>query len=133
MPINHLREIHAVDVVGTDDDHDVGPLVVEQVQRLVDRVGAPEVPVLADPLLGRHRRHVVAEERRHPPRRRDVPVEAVRLVLRQHDDLEVARVHDVGQREIDQPVDAAERHRRLGTVGGQRHQPLPLTTREHDR
>ena len=62
-----------------------------------------------------------------------MPVEAVRLVLREHDDLEVARVHDVGQGEVDQPVDAAERHRGLGAVGGQRHQPLALATGQHDR
>ena len=47
--------------------------------------------------------------------------------------LQVAGVHDVGQREVDQPVDAAERHRRLGPVGRQRHQPLALAAREDDR
>ena len=62
-----------------------------------------------------------------------MPVEAVRLVLRQHDDLEVAGVDEVGEREVDQAVDAAERHRRLGPVGGQRHQPLALAAGEHDR
>ena len=130
--VDHLREVHPVDVVGADHDDDVGPLVVHQVEALEDRVGAAEVPVLADPLLGRHRRDVVAEHRRHPPGLRDVAVEAVRLVLRQHDDLEVAGVDDVGQREVDQPVDAGERHRRLGPVGGQRHQPLALTAGEDD-
>ncbi len=131
--VDHVREVHPVDVVGAHDDDDVGPLVGEQVQRLVDRVGAAEVPALADALLRRHRRDVVAEQRRHPPRRGDVPVEAVRLVLREHDDLQEARVHDVGQGEVDQPVDAAERHRRLGPVGGEWHQPLALTASEHDR
>ena len=57
----------------------------------------------------------------------------MRLVLRQHDDLEVAGVDDVGQREVDQPVDAAERDRGFGPVGGQRHQPLALPAGEHDR
>ena len=131
--VDHLREVHPVDVVGTHDDHDVGPLVVHQVQGLEDRVGAAEVPVLADPLLRRHRGDVVAEHRRHPPGLRDVAVEAVGLVLREHDDLEVAGVHDVGQREVDEPVDARERHRRLGAVGRERHQPLALPTGEDDR
>ena len=131
--VDHLREVHPVDVVGTDHDHDVGLLVGEQVERLEDRVRAAEVPPLAHPLLGRHRRDVVAEQRRHPPGGGDVPVEAVRLVLGEHDDLEVAGVHHVGQREVDQPVDAPERDRGLGPVGGQRHQPLALTPRQHDR
>ena len=129
---HHLREVHPVDVVGADHDHDVGLLVGEQVERLVDRVGAAEVPPLAHALLRRHRGDVVAEQVGHPPRRGDVPVEAVRLVLRQHDDLEVAGVDDVGQREVDEAVDAAERHRGFGPVGGQRHQALALTAGEDD-
>ena len=130
--VDHLREVHPVDVVGADHDDDVGLLVADQVERLVDRVRAAEVPVLADALLRRHRGDVVAEHRRHPPGLRDVPVQAVRLVLRQHDHLQVAGVHDVGEREVDEPVDAAERHRRFRTVGRQRHQPLPLPTGEDD-
>ena len=62
-----------------------------------------------------------------------MPVERVRLVLRQHDDLQVAAVGQVGQHEVDHPVDAAERHRRLGPVCGQRHESLALATGQHDR
>ena len=111
--VDHLREVHAIDVVGADHDDDVGLLVAQQVERLEDRVGAAQVPVLADPLLRRDRGDVVAEHRRHPPGLADVPVEAVGLVLRQHHDLQVAAVDDVGQREVDQAVDAGERDRRV--------------------
>jgi hypothetical protein len=120
-------------VVGAHHDDDVGVLVVDEVEALEDRVGTPEVPVLADPLLRRNRSDVVAEQRRHPPRRGDVLVEAVRLVLGEHDDLEVAGVHDVGEREVDEAVGATERNGRLGAVRGQRHQPLPLATGQDDR
>ncbi len=61
--LDHLLEVHAVHVVGADHDDDVGLVVVDQVQRLVDGVGAAEVPVLADALLGRHRSDIVAEQR----------------------------------------------------------------------
>ena len=61
-----------------------------------------------------------------------MPVEAVRLVLGEHDDLEVAGVHHVREREVDEPVDAAERDRRLGPVGRERHQPLSLPASEDD-
>src|SRR5690606_5645294 len=98
----------------------------------VDRVRAAEVPVLADALLRGHGRHVVAQERRHAPRLRDVPVEAVRLVLREHDDVQVVRVHEVGQREVHQSVDAPERHRGLGSRGGERHEALALAPGEDD-
>jgi hypothetical protein len=116
-------------VIGADDDDDVGLLVDDEVEALEDRVGAAGVPAFAHPLLGRHRGDVVAEHRRQSPGRRHVPVEAVRLVLRQHDHLAVLGVDDVGQGEVDQPVDPAVGHRGFGSVGGQRHQPLALATR----
>jgi hypothetical protein len=50
-------------VVGADHDDDVGALVLDDVEALVDRVGAAEVPVLADALLRGHGRHVVAQQR----------------------------------------------------------------------
>ena len=40
-------------------------------------------------------------------------------------------VDEVRQREVHQPVQAAERHRRLGPVRGQRRQPLSRTAGEH--
>ena len=62
----------------------------------------------------------------------DVPVEAVGLVLGQHDDVQVPRVDDVRQGEVDQPVQAPEGHRRLGSVGGEGHQAFALPTCEDD-
>ena len=59
-------------------------------------------------------------------------IEAVALVLGQDDDLEVAGVGEVGQREVDQPVAAAERDGRLGPVVGQREQPLALSPGQDD-
>ena len=37
--LDHLARVHAVDVVGAEDDDVLGPLVVDQVEVLVDRVG----------------------------------------------------------------------------------------------
>ena len=61
--LDHLARIHAVDVVGAEDDDVVGVLVVDEVQRLEDRVGGAGEPARAEPLLGGHRGHVVAESR----------------------------------------------------------------------
>ena len=129
---HHLRGVHPVDVVGAEDDDVLGPRVVDEVHRLVDRVGAALVPPRPAPLLGRHRGDVAAEHRRQPPALRDVPVERVRLVLRQHRDLRVAGVHQVRQHEVDQPVGAAERHGGFRPVQRERHQPLPLATGQDD-
>ena len=125
--------VHAVDVVGAEDDDVVRPLVGDQVVVLVDRVGAAHEPARAAAHLRGHRRDVVAEQRRQPPGERDVAVEAVALVLREHDDPAVVRVGEVGQREVDQPVVAAERYGGLGAVGGQRRQALALAAGQHHR
>ena len=130
---DHLLGVHAVDVVGAEHDDDVGPLVAQQVEVLVDRVGRALEPVRAAAHLRGHRRHVVAQQRRQAPGGGDVAVQRVALVLREHDDPPVAGVDQVRQREVDQPVVAAERDRRLGAVERQRRQPLALAPRQDDR
>jgi hypothetical protein len=119
-------------VVGTEDDHDVRLLVVDQVHGLVDGVRRAGVPLRAEPLLRRDRGHVVAEQRAHPPGGGDVAVQAVALVLGEHADLEDAAVGQVGQGEVDQPVETPERDRRLGPVGGQRAQASAGAAGEDD-
>ena len=130
--LDHLARVHPVHVVGAEDDDVLGLVVVDQVQRLVDGVGGALEPLRAEALLRGHRRDVVAEQRAHPPRRGDVPVEGVRLVLGQHHDAQVAGVHQVRQHEVDQAVVAPEGHGGLGPVRRQRGQPLPGTPREDD-
>ena len=79
--VDDLPRVHPVHVVGAHDHHQVWALIVDQVQRLVDRVSGPGVPVRAEPLLGRDGGHVVAQQGAHPPGGGDVPVQAVALVL----------------------------------------------------
>ena len=104
----------------------------DQVEALQDRVGRTAEPALAEPLLRGHGGDVGVEQPRQPPGLRDVAVEAVRLVLRQHDDLAQPRVDEVREREVDQAVAAAERHGGLGTVCRERHEALALATGEDD-
>ena len=72
---DHLARVHPVDVIGTEHDDVVGPLIMDQVEVLVDRIGRADEPARPAAHLGRHRGHVVAEQRRQPPGQRDVPVE----------------------------------------------------------
>ena len=130
--LHHLGGVHAIDVVGAEHDDVVRPGVVDQVHRLVDRVGAAEVPVGPAALLRRHRGDVVAEQAAQPPGQRDVPVQRVRLVLRQHGALEVPGVDQVGQGEVDEAVGPAERDRWLGAVLGEGHQAFSLASGEDD-
>jgi hypothetical protein len=119
-------------VVGADHDDDVGLLVVDEVEALQDGVGRSAEPALAEPLLGGDRRDVGVQHLVEAPGLRHVAVERVRLVLRQHDDLRQPRVDEVGQREVDEPVLAAERDGGLGAIRGERHEPLALAAGEHD-
>ena len=41
MLLDHLLRVHPVDVVGAEHDDVLGPLVVDQVQALVDRSAEP--------------------------------------------------------------------------------------------
>ena len=120
-------------MVGAEDGHDVGLVVIDQVERLEDRVGRSRVPVRAQPLLRGHGRDVVPEQAAQAPGRRDVPVQAVALVLGQHADAPDSRVDEIGEREVDKPVQASERHGGLGTVIGQRRQSLPGSASEDNR
>src|SRR6185312_13768857 len=56
----------------------------------------------------------------------------MRLVLRENADPQIARVDEVGQHEVDQPIGAPERNRGLGAIRGQRIQPLALTAGQDD-
>ena len=55
-----------------------------------------------------------------------------RLVLRQDEDAAEAAVDAVGQGEVDDAVEPAERHGRLGPVAGERFEPGALAAREDD-
>ena len=132
MELDHLLGIHPIDVVGAEHDDVVGVLVVDQVERLQDRVGGAGVPARAEPLLGGHRRDVLAGKPRKPPVLRDVAIQRMRLVLRENADPQISRVHQIRQHEVDEPVGAAEGNRRLGTVRGQRVQPFALAAGQDD-
>ncbi len=131
MLVQHLLGVHAVDVVGAEHDDVVGLFVVEDIEILEDGVGGAGEPAGPAAHLGRHRSDVVAQQRRQPPGLRQVPVEAVALVLGEHHDANEAGVHQVGQGEVDEPVVAPERHRRLGAIPGEGEQSLALAPGEH--
>ena len=130
--VDHLTRVHPIDVIGTEHGDDVGRLVVDEVEVLVDGVGGALEPVRPATHLGRYRCDVVVEHRREPPGLGDVAVEAVALVLGEHDDLQVAGIGEIRQREVDQSVRAGERNGRLGAVIGQRLETLAFAAGQHD-
>ncbi len=60
-----------------------------------------------------------------------MPVEAVALVLGEHDDLQVAGVREVRQREVDDAIGAAKGNRRFRPVVGERQEAFAFAAGEH--
>jgi hypothetical protein len=63
----------------------------------------------------------------------ELPRQLVWLVLLDHPNVGYAAVDAVGQREVDQPVDARKREGRLRALVSERREPVALTAREHQR
>ena len=59
VELEHLLGIHPIDVVGAEHDDVIGVLVVDQVERLQNRVAGTGVPPRAEPLLRRNRGDVL--------------------------------------------------------------------------
>ena len=116
--LNHLFEVHAVDVVGTHNHHDVRLDILDDVDGLVDGVGGAEIPMLAETLLRGHRGDVRTKQRGETPDLGDVAVKRVRLVLGEHHDLTVPGVHQIAQREIDQTIHTPEGNGGLRAIAG---------------
>ena len=111
--------VHLVDVVAGQDHDDVRGVVLDDVHVAQHGVGGAAIP-LGDPAPGD-----VRLEQLHPalvavevprPAQADVVVERARVVLGQDDDVVDVGVDAVGQREVDDPVLAAERDGGLGAL-----------------
>ena len=62
----------------------------------------------------------------------DVAVEAEGFVLREDEDAAQIAIDAIGERDVDDAVDAAEGHGGLGAVAGERPQPLALAACQQD-
>ena len=71
----HLLGVHPVDVVGAENHDVVRILVVDQVERLIDRVRGAGVPPRAEPLLGGDRGDVLTGQTGQSPVLRNVTVQ----------------------------------------------------------
>ena len=130
------RVVHLVDVVAGEDQDDVGLVVLDHVDVAQDRVGRPAIPLgdlaaLDVRLEELDAAPVPVEVPR--PAETDVVVQRAGVVLGQDDDVVDVRVDAVREREIDDPVLAAERHGRLGTLLGEDREALALAAREDHR
>ncbi len=94
-------------MIARQDDRVAGDGLLDRVDVLVDGVGGPLVPHLGQALLGRDHLDVLAElAAEELPAQVDVPVQAGGLVLGEHQDLAEVGVDAVGEREVDDPINA---------------------------
>jgi len=133
VELDHVAEVHAVDVVGAEDRDQLGAEVADQVEILEDGVGRAPVPALATAHL---RRDDGDERLRQPaadaPGAAHVLDERLRLVLHQHVERVDARVDEVAEHVVDDAVARAEGHRGLAARARERLQAVTPPSRHHD-
>ena len=133
MLLEHAIVIHLVDVVAGEDEHVFGLLGADGIDVLIDRVGRPHVPVLADPLHGRQDFDELADFiAENVPAFADLTIERERLVLGENKDAAQTGVDAVGKRNVDDAVDATEGDSGLGAVAGERIEALAGASGKQD-
>ena len=127
VEINHLVDVHLVDVVTSENGYEVRAFVGNQVDVLEDGVGCTLVPVVASAHLCRNQVHVLVEACVQVPGCRNVLVQGIALELRQDFDFKDSGVDKVVQNKVDNTVGSAKVHGRLCAVAGERLQSASLT------
>ena len=125
MLILHLIDRHLVDVVTAEHGDVRGAGISDEVEVLIDGVGGASVPELAEPHLRGDDLDVLAEAGQ-PPVARHVLDQTRGHVLRQHVNPAVARIDEVRQHEVDDPVAPRERHSWLRPVDRERSEARAL-------
>ena len=130
--LDQLAEVHPVEVIAGEDQVVVGVEALEVARGLAHGVGGALEPVRAvGRLLGGEDFDEALREHVEPVGLRDVAVERRRVELRQHEDPLEVGVQAVADRDVDQPVLAAERHRRLRAHVGQREEARAAAAAEN--
>src|SRR5690606_2411315 len=130
--IDHLHGIHAVDMIRAEDTDVVRLLILNQIEVLKDGIGGSFEPSLSLTHLRRHTHHIVVKKGRHAPSRRDVPVQAITLVLSQNSHPSDPAVDEIAQRKVDESVVSTEGDRGLGAITGQRPEALPFAASQYN-
>ena len=111
--LEHLAIIHFVDVIARENDGVGGALAADGVDILVDGVRGAQIPTGGDAHLRRQNFDEVAESHQRRPALTNMAVQAERLVLRENEDAPQVAIDAIRQRDVDDAVNAAERHRRV--------------------
>ena len=95
VEINHLVDVHLVNVVATENRDEVRAFVRNQVDVLENGVGCSFVPIVAGTHLCGHKVNVLVEARIQVPGGRNMLVQGIALELREHLDFKNAGVDEI--------------------------------------
>src|SRR5262245_44742385 len=131
MLVNHLTDVHPVDMVGAENSHKPWSVSLDQIQVLINRVGSTLIPILAHAHLGRNRcDEVISQKISGSPPLLQMLQQRLRFELCQNVNRKDAGVYEIGKNKIDNSVAATEWHGRLRPVCRQGIEPLAPPARE---
>ena len=119
--LDHLADVHEVDVIRAKDRHHFGLRKFDQVDVLVNGVGGALIPLRTLAHLSGHRQdELTGEQVRKLPGVAHVLQQGLTLELGQDVDRVDSRVHEIAQHEVDNPILAPEWHGGLASLLGER-------------
>ena len=126
-------KIHPVKLVATENQIKFDRLLQEIAQVLAHRVRRPLIPLRPfRSLLGRQNVHKTARKMVEFVARLNMAMQRHAVKLRQDIDRAQSRVQAVADRDVDDPILATDRYRRLGAVFGQWKQACPRPATHND-
>ena len=121
MSVYHLCIVHSIKLIAREDQDVIDIRLLQIPKVLADRVRCALIPPFAiESLLSSQKLHETAAIGIEGVGAANVPVEADRVKLGQHVHAIQSAIDAVRQRNINQPILASQRHRRLRTVLRQR-------------
>ncbi len=134
MIVDEIGVIHPVKMIAGENQVVVGVVAQEMTRRLSNSVRGSLIPVRIVRRLFRGKNlDKPRAEQVHPIGLRDMPIQRGRVELGEDENPTNVGMKAVADRDVDQPVFAADRNRRLRSVLGEREQPGTLTAAENNR
>ena len=134
VEIDHAADIHAVDVIASEDGHNVRVGLLDEIDVLKNGVGSSLIPgfVLGAHLRGDVDDEVALEQAAELPSLAEVLEQRLAAELGEDIDRVDSGIDEIAKDEIDDAIFAAERDGRLGTLAGKRKKTGSLTSGEDD-
>ncbi len=134
VKIDHAGDIHAVDVVATEDGHQVRIGLLNEVSVLKDGVGSSLVPgfALRTHLCRNVNDEVALQQSAELPSLAQMLEQRLAAELSEHVDRVDSGIDKIAEDEIDDPVFTSERNRRLGAFPREGKEPGSFAAGQYD-